>query len=492
MKYNLYSSRRNGYGFVVLAIDKVSGTHLYRQVAELVAAELEAGTLRPGDRLPSLRRMAAMLEVSIPTVKQAYEELERQGRVTARPQSGFYVQAQRRNAPVQMASGCRDPVEVCCRSLVEQVYDAIHRPGVIPLGIANPSMVRPAAKMLHRTMKRVMARAEERSLGYAPMLGDPGLRRQIAFRYLDLGGGVAPEDVIITNGGQEALALALQACAKAGDVIAVESPTYSGILELIESLGMLALEIETCPESGVSLAALAHALDRQSVRACLLSSSLNNPLGSLTSDEHRRELVALLESRGVILIEDDVYGDLVFDGQRPKPAQFFARRSGVLTCGSFSKTAAPGYRIGWLLPGRFREAVSRLKRSLSCSSGLLQQLTLSEFLSGGDYDRHLKALRPVLKCNSERMGARIARSFPAETRVSQPRGGSVLWLELPGRFDSERLFKLAIDENISISPGVIYAPDARYRHFIRLSFGHPWDDRLEQAIDRLGALLADA
>ncbi len=472
----------------MLAIDKTNGGHLYRQVMDLVTSEVESGTLRPGDRLPSLRRMSAILGVSVPTVKQAYEELERQGRVRARPQSGFYVEAQRRNALVR-GSGCREPVEVCCRSLVEQVYDAIHRPGVIPFGIANPSMARPAAKMLHRTMKRVMARAEERSLGYAPMLGDPGLRRQIAFRYLDLGGRVAPEDVIITNGGQEALALALQAVGRPGDVIAVESPTYSGILELIESLGMLAMEIETCPEEGVSLKALEKALDRQPVRACLFSSALNNPLGSLTSEEHRQGLVELLEARGVILIEDDVYGDLIFEDPRPKPAQFFARRSLVLTCGSFSKTAAPGYRIGWLLPGRFRDAVSKLKRSLSCSSGLLQQLTLSEFLSSGDYDRHLKALRPLLKCNAERMSARVARAFPPETRVSQPRGGAVLWLELPERIDSERLFKVAIESDISIAPGVIYAPEAGYRNFIRLSFGHPWSERLEQGIDRLGHLV---
>lgn len=474
----------------MLAVDRRKGEFLYQQVVDLIALEIDSGALRPGDRLPSLRRMAGNLQVSIPTVKQAYEELERQGRVASRPQSGFYVQVQMRNGRVRkIAPDQPGPVAVACQSLIEQVYDGIHRHDVVPLGIANPCMARPAARALHRTMKRVMSRAEERSLSYAPMLGDPGLRRQIAFRYLDMGGAVTPQEVLITNGGQEALALALKSVASAGDVIAVESPTYSGILELIESLGMLALEIETCPSEGVCLDALERSLGRESIRACAFSSSLHNPLGCVTSDEHRARLVEMLEEYRVPLIEDDVYGDLLFDGRRPRPAQFFSRQGLVLTAGSFSKTAAPGYRIGWLMPGRFAARAAKLKRSLSSSSGLLQQLTLSEFMASGEYDRHLKQLRPVLRNHCERMIAAVAAGFPAETRISQPAGGSVLWLELPTGLDSEQLFHQALTHGISISPGQIYSPSSRFRNFIRLSFGHPWGEPLEQALQRLGALI---
>ena len=293
------------------------------------------------------------LGVSIPTIKQAYVELERLGRVVSRPQSGFYVRAQMRNEVVRRPvskRGCK-PVEVQCQSLIDRVYAGIHLPNVVPMGISNPTMAKPAAKSLHRTMKRVMARAEERSLSYASFVGEPGLRRQLAHRYLQMGGDVNPDDIVITNGGQEALMLALQSVGKPGDVIAVESPSYHGVLELIESLGMLAVEIETCPEEGVCLEALAQALDSQKITACAFSSSLNNPLGSLMPDHLRQQMVEMLESRDVVLIEDDVYGDLIFDGSRPKPAQFYSRKNLVMTVGSFSKTAAPGYRIGWLLPG---------------------------------------------------------------------------------------------------------------------------------------------
>ncbi len=477
----------------MLSIDKERQDYLYRQVIDLISGNIEAGTLQPGDRLPSLRRMSDRTGVSVPTVRQAYLELERQRRIESRPQSGFYVRGYAANDLVRPAARFRrsaKPVTVSRQSLMERVYAGIHRPDALPFGIANPSMALPPAKTLHRIMKRVMAAAEERSLAYAPMLGEPGLRRQIAYRYLDtVGSKVEPDDVCITNGAQEALALALSAVARRGDVVAVESPTYHGQLELIESLGMLAIEVETCPESGVDLGALDKTLEAHPVTVCMFSTTLSNPLGTSMPDEKRRDLVALIEKRGVALIEDDVYGELLFDGRRPRPAAFHAKKGRVLTCGSFSKTVAPGYRIGWLMPARYREEVGRLKRSMSCSSGLLQQLTLAEFLAAGDYDRYLKKLRPVLRVNAERMRAGIARYFPPESRISKPVGGSVLWLELPGEVDSEQLFDRAIEQGISIAPGRIFSPCNRYRNFIRLSFGHPWSDTIEDGLRRLGSLV---
>ena len=474
----------------MLAIDKDNGAFLYRQVIDLISDQIDAGTLRPGDRLPSLRRMSEQIGVSVPTVRQAYIELERQRRVESRPQSGFYVRGVPANPIVRPGAAFRPaakPCPVACRSLIDRVFDGLFSDELVPLGIANPTMAKPAAKSLNRTMKRVMARADGRQLTYAHTLGDPGLRRQIAYRYLDTGGSaVDPDEICITNGGQEALLLALQAVAGPGDVIAVESPSYHGVLELIDSLGMLAIEVETCPEEGVQLEALAKTLDAHPVTACVFSTTLSNPLGVTMPDTARQALVAMIEQRRIALIEDDVYGDLRFDGVRPKPAEFHSRQGRVLTCGSFSKTAAPGYRIGWVLAGRYATGIERLKRSYSCSSGLLQQLTLAEFIASGDYDRYLKTLRPVLKCNAERMASLIAEHFPPDTRTSKPVGGSVLWLELPRGVDSEALFDRAIANGISIAPGLLFSPRRRYKNFIRLSYGHPWSDVIEESLAWLG------
>ena len=393
----------------MLQVSKSDSTFLYRQVIDLINENIDSGTLRPGDRLPSLRKMSRKAGVSIPTVRQAYVELERQRRVESRPQSGFYVRHIPSNDIVKPTpSFAGDPAPLACRTLMERVYNGINDPELVPLGIANPTMAKPAAKALHRAMKRVMARAEDRSIGYAATLGEPALRRQVAYHYFDTTGvQVDPEHIGITNGGQEALLLALKAVASQGDVIAVETPTYHGLLELIDSLGMLAIEIETCPEEGITISELERTLRTHDVTACMFSTTLSNPLGVTMPEQERRRLVDLLEQYDTVLIEDDVYGDLRFDGVRPVPAQFLDGSPRIITCGSFSKTAAPGYRIGWVVTDTWIDKIAYLKRAFSCTSGLLQQLTLADFLATGEYNRHLKALRPILKQNAERMAALV-------------------------------------------------------------------------------------
>ena len=470
---------------------------LYRQVIELIGENIETGTLKPGDRLPSLRRMSRQAGVSIPTVRKAYVELERLRKVESRPQSGFYVRHQQANELVRPSPRFRStvqPVPITGRSLMERVYEGLYQPDIVPLGIANPCMARPAAKALHRAMKRIMTRAEERSISYAPTQGEAGLRRQIAYRYFDNAGvSVDANDICITNGAQEALSIALLSVAGTGDVIAVESPTYHGQLELIDTLGMLAIEVETCPQDGVMLDSLEKTLAAHPVKACMFSTTLSNPLGVSMSESKRRKLVEITQRHDVPLIEDDVYGDLLFDGRRPKPALAYSGSGTVMTVGSFSKTAAPGYRIGWVVADKNMQDITTRKRSLSCSSGLLQQLTLTEFLASGDYERYLHTLRPLLKCNAERMTAAICRHFPSSTRTSCPVGGSVMWLELPPTVSAETLFSDALKQGISIAPGNIFAPCDRYANFVRLSFGHPWTEEIERSLKWLGertALLA--
>ena len=477
----------------MLNVDKDCNTFLYRQVIDLIVENVESGALRPGDRLPSLRKMSKTVGVSVPTVRQAYIELERRRQVESKPQSGYFVRHQSANDIVLPTPTLGEmPASLSCRTLMERVYDGVNDPALVPLGIANPTMAKPAAKTLHRIMKRIMSRAEERSIGYASTLGEPLLRRQIAYHYLDtMGVHVEPDEICITNGGQEALLLALSAVASPGDVIAVETPTYHGMLELIDSLGMLAVAIETCPEEGVTLAALEQTLDKHPVKACMFSTTLGNPLGVTMPDDDRKRLVGILEQRDIALVEDDVYGDLRYDGVRPVPAQFLGGNARILTCGSFSKTASPGYRVGWVAASGRIDDIARLKRSFSCSSGLLQQLTLAEFMASGDYSRHLKSLIPVLKRNSERMAALVSEHFPAETRTSKPVGGSVLWLELPEQVDAVRLFDEAIAAGISIAPGPIFSPCACYMNFIRLSYGHPWTEKTEEAIRWLGGRVTE-
>lgn len=471
-------------------LDKQSSTFLYQQVIDFIERQQSNGLLTPGDKLPSLRKLAGQLSISVPTVKQAYIELERRGLICARPQSGYYLKAQQAKnlqpMPAKWSPG--SPIDLNCRSLIEQVYEAVHLPDVVPLGISNPVNAHPPDKALARLMRSVISKVADRAVSYGPTSGDPKLRSQLAFRYQALGIEVSPNDLLITNGAQEALSIALQCVAKAGDVIAIESPCFFGMIELIESLGMRALEIYTCPEDGVCLKALASALSEHSVKACMFSSAINNPLGSMMADEQRQALVTLLEQNDIPLIEDDVYGELYFTETKPKLAQLYSTKGLVLTCSSFSKTAAPGYRVGWLVAGRFEEAAKRIKHAQSCSTAMLPQWTLMEYLLSGDYDRHLTLLRKKLLFNAERMRAHIAECFPDDICISQPQGGSVLWLRCPAHINTTILFKEAVSAGVSFAPGEIFSVSGKYTNYLRISYGVKWSEKIEQAIATLGAI----
>jgi len=474
---------------MTIAIQRDDSEFLYQQVINIVREMRDSGALRAGEKLPSLRSLSQKLKVSIPTVRQAYAELEQQGIIEARPKSGYFMSVQlvdaRQPKRVKLA---QKPLPVKRQTLIEEVFAAIHKPGVVPLGVANPAAAHSSDKALARIMRQVLSRAGARAVAYGPMDGFMPLKRQLAMRYLDQGLHVNPDEVLITNGAQEAIAIALKCVASAGDVIAVESPTYFGVLELIESLGMMALEIPLCPDDGIWLEDLEHALDEHDIKACVFSSSVSNPMGSFMSDSKRKTVVEMLEDRDIPFIEDDVYGDLHFTEQRGTPASLYSRKGLVLSCASFSKTAAPGYRIGWLVAGKFSAKAKRYKRALSCSSPLLNQWTLSEFVASGEYDRNMRLLRQVLERQKCRMVALVQESFPEGTRLSDPKGAGVLWVELPAGNDSVLFFQKALKHNISIAPGALFSPSQKFRRCIRISYGIPWTVELESAIKVLGSL----
>lgn len=472
-------------------LDKTSSAYLYHQVIDFIEYQQRIGALQAGDKLPSLRKLSRQFEISVPTVKQAYIELERQGQVCAKPQSGYYLQAaQARTLKPRPAKWAQcAPGEVQGRSMIEQVHAAVHLPDTVAFGISNPIQAHPPDKALARLMRSVLSKVSEKAVSYGPVTGDVKLRMQLAFRYQDQGVKTNPDDIVITNGAQEALSIALQCVAKRGDIIAIESPCFFGVIELIETLGMKALEVYTCTEDGVCVADLAEAISQHDITACLFSTAINNPLGSMKTDVQRQVMVSLLEQHDIPLIEDEVYSEIYFTDNKPKPAQLYSEKGLVMTCSSFSKTAAPGYRIGWLLPGKFEEQAKRIKRAQSSSTPMLQQWTLNEYLLSGDYDRHLCVLRKTLAYNCERMRALIADHFPPEVCISKPQGGSVLWLRCQSHVNTSTFFQEALAQGVSFAPGVIFSPSGRYKNYMRVSFGVFWGSDIEIAIKVLGKLV---
>jgi DNA-binding transcriptional MocR family regulator len=440
-----------------------------------------------------LRRLAQERSVSVATVLEAYLRLENAGLIEVRPKSGHFVRRRMTlTAEPRAPRACTTPSRVTVSDAYTKILAAMRDPELLPFGCAtvDPSYLPIAAlnriiNQLTREMTTVGARYE----------GAPGLltlRRQIARRAVDAGVAISEHDLCTTIGATEGLSLALRAVARYGDVIAVESPGYFGVLQIIEGLGMRAIEIPAHPRTGLDVGALDEAIRSQSVRAVVCSPTLLNPLGSIMPDDDREKLVRLTKRFDIPLIEDDAYGELVFDGSRPRPLRAFAgpsEDSHVVLVSSVSKTLAPGYRVGWVAGGRWHDQIIRLKYSASLSCPSLLGMAVAEFLASGGYDRHLRRLRGTLAGNVERYREAIARSFPEGTRVSSPRGGFVLWVELPPGVDALQLHEQALKRRIVVAPGPLFSARQRFTNFIRISAGMPWSERVGQGIETLARLV---
>ena len=467
---------------------------LYEQVANRVSYLIEQGTLRPGDRVPSIRSLSKQMQVSVNTVKEAYRQLEDMRLIEARPQSGYYVRARLPDLPAEpvVNQPGPSPCEVSLDNIYQHVMRDLLDPQLLQLGIAIPSPELLPVEKLNRMLARETRRYATQSVSYHLPPGNLRLRQQIARRALLSGCTISPEQVVITSGCVEAVMLALRVLCRPGDAVAIETPVYFNFLELIEELGLKALEIPSSPRGGISLEALEYALGSHygQVKACIVISNFNNPLGGLMSDEDKQRLVDLLEEFKVPLIEDDIYGDLSYHDERPSVAKAYDHTGNVLLCSSFSKTLAPGYRVGWVATGRYQEQVERVKMITSVATSSPTQLAIAEFLANGGYDHHLRSIRRVYARQTVLMADAIGRFFPAGTRVSRPQGGYVLWVEMPPEVDGLRLYEHARAIGISIAPGMLFSLARRFRNCIRLNAAH-WDSCVEAAIETLGRLACE-
>jgi len=463
---------------------------------EKLAGELEgmmaSGALRHGDRLPSVRRLSQERRLSVSTVVQALRQLEDRGLVEARPQSGYFVRRsvpQRAEPAQRITPETAVPVDVTQRLV--RVLQAGCKPLVAPLAAALPAPSLLPVAALQRLYAGVARRHPKLLEGGSHInMDEPALVRQLVRRSLAWGGPLASEEIVVTNSCTEALGLCLRAVTQPGDTVAVESPGYYLMLQLLETLGLKALEIPTDPRHGMSVEALDLATRNGKVAACLLVPNASNPLGSMMPDENKRRLAALTAARGVPVIEDDIYGDLHFGAQRPWPIKAFDTTGNVMLCSSFSKSLSPSLRIGFVAAGRYRSAIALQKTITSGGTNPVTQNVLAEYLASSAFDRHLRSLRRSYERQVACMGETVSRYFPAATRMSQPQGGYVLWIELPEEFDTTAIYEKAIAQGLAYVPGELFSASGMYRNCLRLNCGNPHTPEIEDAVRRLGAIIA--
>lgn len=466
----------------------------YEKLASELEGMIAGGALRHGDRLPSVRRLSQERRLSVSTVVQALRQLENRGMVEARPQSGYFVRRPEptREQPAQRSTPTTAvPVDVSQRLV--RVLQAGCKPLVAPLAAALPAPELLPVAALQRLYAGVARRHPALLSGGSHInMDEPALVRQLVRRSLAWGGPLAGDEIVITNSCTEALGLCLRAVTQPGDTVAVESPAYYLMLQLLETLGLKALEIPTDPRHGMSVEALDLATRNGGIAACLLVPNASNPLGSMMPDDKKRQLASLMAARGVAVIEDDIYGDLHFGQQRPWPIKAFDTTGNVMLCSSFSKSLTPALRIGFVAAGRYRSAIALQKTITSGGTNAITQHVLAEFLESTAFERHLRKLRHSYERQVEQMRAAVSRYFPAETRISQPQGGYVLWVELPEGLDATALYERAIAQNLAYVPGELFSPSGMYRNCLRLNCGNPHTPEIEDAVRRLGLLMTGA
>ena len=468
-----------------------SDEHLYIQVADGLEKMIADEVLRIGDKLPSVRLLSDEYGISMGTAFQAYYHLEGRGLIESRPKSGYYVRFNHHRFPELPNQVKPDTLshEVSVKEMIAAIYTDIAAANVTNFALAVPdACLLPAAK-LNKSAIYALRNTKNNCIDYELTQGNIELRKQIAKLAFNWGANIKADEIIITSGCLEAINLCLKAVTKPGDTVAVESPTYFGINQAIESLGLKVVEISADPVAGIDLEHLQKAIKKFSIKACVFIPNFNNPLGSCMSDENKKQLVEIISKNNIPLIEDDIYGDLYFGKSRSKTCKYYDTKGLVMYCSSFSKSLSPGYRIGWMIPGNFFDSVKQLKRIQNISSPTLTQAAIAHYLKHGRYEFHLKNLRKALHTQSLRYVQAIIKYFPADTKVSRPHGGFILWLELNKKVNAFELRTEAMKHQISIVPGKIFSSGNNYANCIRISFGKPWNDDVDYGLMMLGKLI---
>lgn len=496
-------SRRRGGGAIAQGSEVAMSTDvretadpdrkLYEELADEISRQIAAKVFRPGDRLPSVRQTSKARHLSSSTVFKAYYLLENRGLIRATPRSGYFVSPSGSTSVPEPATSTppEGPQQVAITDLLLEILGSVRHREVVPFGSLFLSPTLFPLDDLRRAMTSSIRKLDVWSALDDMPPGNERLRRLISKRYLTQGLEVPIEEIVLTNGGLHALNLCLEAVARPGDSVIVESPCFYAALQALERLELKAIEMPTHPSDGVELGRLDEVLQTHRPKACWLMTTFQNPLGYSMPREKKRALVDLLSHHEVPLIEDDAYGELYHGDEPPASAKSFDRRGLVMQCSSFSKSLAPGYRVGWVAAGRFAESVRRLKVMTTLSGAVPVQAALAEYLQHGSFDRHLRRLRSTLKQQKEALIESVQRHFPPGTRLTRPDGGYFIWVDLPWEtVDTLSLFRTALSKRISIAPGRMFSNHGGFGNCLRLNFGHPWTPSAERAIATLGRLVS--
>lgn len=464
----------------------------YEEVAAVLRQRIEHGLYRVGERLPSIREVCKEMAVSISTAQEAYRQLMDVALIESRPRSGYFVLPRRMPEVLPSVSRpAQRPLDVSQWDQVLEMVATQRDDQRLLLGRGVPNLEYETLRPLGRILARLHRGADVQGLNYDKLNGSAELRQQVARLVLASGCLLHPDDIMITTGCQEALSIALRTLTQPGDIVAVDSPSFYGTMQILKANGLKALEIPTDPQTGISLEALELALEQWPVRAIQVTPTYNNPLGYTLPEDRKRALVALAQRFDVAIIEDDIYGDLAYVSPRPRTIKSFDDDGRVLLCSGFSKTLGPGLRVGWMAPGRYRDQALHMKYVSTGASATLPQRAVAEFVARGHYERHLRFATRQYQRQRDTLIRWVQQYFPAGTGISYPQGSFLLWVELPAAVDCVRLNQRLSAVGIHVAPGSLFSASGKYRQCLRLNYAFTLTPRIEEAVRQVGYLASE-
>jgi GntR family transcriptional regulator/MocR family aminotransferase len=477
------------WGRVVL--DRSSDTALYQQIGERIADLIRTGALAPGDKLPPSRELSSALGVNRATVTSAYEELVKRGLLRSHVGQGTFVaQSRSSSGPAPLRFRFSRAVEAAAERVRLPAVPTIDHPDPIDFSSLVPDEELFPVRPFREVLDSVLKRKGKVLLQYGPSAGHPELRSYIAERLAVRGVRAAAEDVLIVNGSQQALDLVCRSLLDPGDRVAIESPTYTIVLPL---LAQYQARVESVPmtDRGMDLAALERALERSRPRFVFTMPTFHNPTGITTDLGSREDLLRIAARHGTPVVEDDFDSDLRFEGDALPPLKALDRHDSVLHIGTFSKGLFPGLRLGWIVaPAPVVETLGRSKLISDYHTSLLLQAAVLEFCRRGHYDRHLERLASIYRKKSRTLVRALERHFPPDTRFTKPEGGYAFWITLPEGVSSEALLSESAKSGVLFTPGTFFFARGEGDRFLRLSISKVSEDRIDEGVARLSAILA--
>ncbi len=458
----------------------------YKAIAEQIIEDIRSGKLAHGSRMPSLRKMSDLQGVSLTTTLNCYHMLEELGWIVAKPQSGFYI-----SRPLaEQATPELPQFKSQLREISTQESAITYRPGTYepgPLGISqiNPELM--PTEALQRSLKRGIKRLDLDIHAYPDRQGLRRLRYALEQHFSGYGFPFQANELVITNGCIDAVRIGLEAVSQPGDGIAISSPCFSGLLELLAGLDRRVVEIPCTPE-GIDLEQFEHHLKQGTIKAGLFSTSHMNPQGISMSPQQKQALAELANQYQIPVIEDDIYMELGHGKVMPLPAKYWDRGGYVLWCASISKTLTAGFRLGWCLPGRFLPSYLRLHGISHFGVSTPIQSAIADFISTGQYQSHLNKVRNQLRQNIRDYTQLLVERLPACSRISQPEGGMVIWLQIPG-LDSKALWQQACNTGLDLRVGPAFTTLPLYQDCLRINTGWPLDDKVVLLLEEMVKLI---